>query len=341
MNLRLGLIYMATLLFFATGCKTTKPASKSFIYTFDDSLVPWTQKEFDNKAGKFSFAIISDLWGGYREGILDVAVEQLKLLRPEFILSVGDLIDGGTEDPDQMEKEWAEFNAVINRLDAPFFYVGGNHDLTNIAMREDWAKRYGRRYYHFRYKDVLFLMLDSEDYEVERMQEIFKARAIAIDIMDGRREGNVAKSAYFQMEERRTGEIGEVQSVHFEGVIEENRDVRWTFVLMHKPTWMREDDHGLQRIETALADRPYTVINGHFHNYQLTKRNQRDYITLGTTGGSQRDKSDMSFDHITWITTDDSGPTIVNFKLEGILNKDGAIPADGKDKCFQASACKE
>jgi hypothetical protein len=35
----------------------------------------------------------------------------------------------------------------------------------------------------------------------------------------------------------------------------------------------------------------------------------------------------------------DEGPSIANLRLEGILNKKGEIPADGKDLCFQASAC--
>jgi len=40
------------------------------------------------------------LTGGERERIFEIAVAQLALLRPEFIINVGDLIEGGTEDLD-------------------------------------------------------------------------------------------------------------------------------------------------------------------------------------------------------------------------------------------------
>ena len=42
--------------------------------------------------------------------IFNIAMAQLNLLRPELILSVGDLIDGGTEDREQLIKEWEHFD---------------------------------------------------------------------------------------------------------------------------------------------------------------------------------------------------------------------------------------
>jgi hypothetical protein len=56
---------------------------------------PWTKTEADTSAGKFTFAVFSDLSGGEREGVFEVAIEQLNLLRPELIMNVGDLIDAG------------------------------------------------------------------------------------------------------------------------------------------------------------------------------------------------------------------------------------------------------
>jgi len=105
-----------------------------------------------------------------------VAIDQINLLRPEFILSVGDLINGGTEDRDQLTKEWDSLDNRASKAKAPFFHLGGNHDLTNVVMRKVWSERYGPRYYHFVYQDVLFLMLDSEDYNETRMREIYEAR---------------------------------------------------------------------------------------------------------------------------------------------------------------------
>jgi hypothetical protein len=41
---------------------------------------PWTNLEFYNDPENFQFALVSDLWGGYREGIFDDAVKKLNLL---------------------------------------------------------------------------------------------------------------------------------------------------------------------------------------------------------------------------------------------------------------------
>jgi hypothetical protein len=173
-----------------TACEVSVDIDTSeFDHDLGSDNFPWTHDNFDDANDKFTFAIFSDLYGGERERIFNIAMAQLNLLRPELILSVGDLINGGTEDRAQLAKEWNEFDKEWNEFDAkvsvtraPAFYVGGNHDLTNLTMREVWIERYAARYYHFVYKNVLFLMLDSEDFEEQRMQEIYKARAIALEI---------------------------------------------------------------------------------------------------------------------------------------------------------------
>ena len=321
------------------GCRQQHILTQNIQHDIKAGPFPWSHLDFDNDIDKFSFAVVSDLFGGERPGVFNVALEQINLLRPELIMCVGDLIDGATEDKVQLTKEWTEFESKESKARAPFFYTGGNHDLTNLVMRDVWKDRYGPRYYHFVYKNVLFLILDSEDYQDDKMMELYKARAIALEIRDGKREGNVATTPYFKMEERRTGEIGAEQSAYFQKVISKNPDVDWTFLFMHKPVWLRKGGGNLDLIEAALGTSKYTVFNGHRHNYQHTLRKDRDYIMLGTTGGGQNDKSDMAFDHFTMITMTGEGPSIANLKLEGVLNKEGLIPAKGDTLCFQASKC--
>lgn len=151
---------------------------------------PWSSNVFELEEEDFTFAIISDLNGGEREGVYNTAVSQLNRLDPSFVVSVGDLIDRGTEDSVQLAKEWDSFEKRTAKLNMPFFYLGGNHDLTNSKMREFWKQRFGPRYYHFLYEDVLFLMMDSEDYEEQRMMEIYQARAKALKIINGRMQNS-------------------------------------------------------------------------------------------------------------------------------------------------------
>jgi len=205
-------------LLFACAENKTKPVV--FEHAVSTTAKPWFHENFDNDI--FTFAIITDLNGGERAGVFDVAIEQVNLLRPELIVTVGDLIDGGTENKDTLTMQWDYFDMRAKKAKAPLFHIGGNHDLTNAVMREFWANRYGPRYYHFIYKDVLFLMLDSEDYSPERMQEIYLARAAAIKVMDGPNPEKANDMKYNKMKERVSGEISKEQSEYFTKVLTPN-----------------------------------------------------------------------------------------------------------------------
>ena len=281
-----------------------------------EGTLPWTNENFDASKNKFTFAIFSDLAGGEREGIFEVAVEQLNLLRPEFVINVGDLIDD-TRYRSNTNKKWDSFNSIASKIEAPIFYVGGNNDLSNKIMKEEWKRKYGTTYYHFIYKDVLFLIMDTEDYLKEPVNPFSLTREALV-----------------------SGDIREEQKDYFLDVIKNNQDVVWTFIFLHKPIWLKSEEPEFTEIEEALVDRPFTLFNGHLHTYSHTKRNNRDYIMLGTTGGRQWSKEETSFDHLTLVTVDAKGPSIANLKLDGILDKEGNIPKEGKNLCFHAFECE-
>jgi hypothetical protein len=309
----------------------------SFESNINSGPVPWTHDRFDADEDKFTFAIISDLTGGERETIFEVAAKQLTLLRPELILSVGDLIEGYSEDTALLTTEWDDFDARAMNAAAPLFRAGGNHDLTGEATRSVWAQRYGPLYYHFIYKNVLFLVLDTEDYSDERRREFVRA---GNECLAARARGeDFENMECARMPERFTGNVGPEQSAYFTRVLAEHPEVRWTMLFMHKPVWRDDGDPEFIAIESALSNRPYTVFNGHFHTMSHRIKNGRDYMMLGTTGGGQNDSDEMSFDHITLVTVSDGSPSIAHIRLDGILDKTGRVPNNGEPLCFQASAC--
>ena len=146
-----------SIIIFLASCATHNKIKPTFEHDVVGGPVPWTSDEFEMEEEDFTFAIISDLNGGEREGVYNTAVSQLNRLDPTFVLSIGDLIDGGTEDQLQLAKEWDSFDERTSRLNMPFFYLGGNHDLTNPVMREFWKNRFGPRYYHFVYEGSFIL----------------------------------------------------------------------------------------------------------------------------------------------------------------------------------------
>jgi len=332
----LGPAMIVMVLFLTFACQ---PQRKPFAHDFSTGPVPWLGEKFDHAEGKFTFAIVTDLNGGERPGIFEIAVEQLNLLRPELIVTVGDLVEGASSNADSIHAEYENFDNRARKAKAPLFHVGGNHDLTDPVMRQVWKDRYGAHYYYFIYKDVLFLMLDTEDHTDARRQEIHEARQAAIKTLDGPEPEKARDMRYFKMPERVTGNIGKEQAAYFQKVIADHPDVKWTFLFMHKPVWQREGEGSLQPLEQALSARPYSVFNGHFHAYSHTAKNNADYMILGTTGGHQDETNQNAFDHVTLVTMTAEGPAIANLRLDGILDKTAHLPLNGDSLCFQASRC--
>lgn len=251
-----------------------------------DGPKPWTSLDVDVPTDQFQFAIVTDRTGGLRPGIFSKAVDKINLLQPQFVMSVGDLITGYTEDRAQLLSEWKEFDGMVNRLDMPFFYVPGNHDITNQVMEDLYEERYGSTYYHFVYKDVLFLCLNSED----------------------------------QRRGAGRGSISDEQYAYIEKTLADNEGVRWTMVFLHQPLWEQNDPKRWPDVESLLAQREHSVFAGHVHHYVRYARNNGRYYTLGTTGGGSRLRGPRlgEFDHVMWVTMTDDGPIMANLALDGI-----------------------
>lgn len=333
---RLSLILVVAIASFGCTPSTEQP---DFQHEITGDLRPWTNEAFDAADDKFTFAVFSDLTGGERDRIFEIAVAQLNLLRPELIINVGDLIDGGTEDIGEIDAQWDSFDERADEARAPVFYVGGNHDLSGSVLQGVWDERIGRRYYHFVYKDVLFLVLDTEDNTPERTQEIFEIRQAGIEVYMNEGPAAFEETEYASLPEKSSGNLTVEQSAYFVDAIASNTDVRWTFLFLHKAPWERAEDTNFAPIESALADRPYTVFNGHIHAYEHIQRLGRDYIRLATTGGEHFPDLTMSIDHVTLVTVDDHGVDIANLKMSGIFDKTGHIPLDGDDVCFEMARC--
>ncbi len=289
---------------------------------------PWTHLSFNNHPGQFQFAIIGDRTGGARDGVFERAMTQLNWLQPEFVISVGDLIEGYTEDTAQLRREWDHIDNTVNKLDMPFFYVVGNHDMGNNVMRDYWRSRYGERdYYHFVYKGVLFLALNTEDPPIPLPKEMQDGIAYFKKLL----KENPAKAEQLVKQSMKDGsrgqyelptKISDEQVEYVAQVLKQHPEVRWTFVLMHKPAWVFKHENW-PRIEELLADRQHTVIAGHQHYYQYEQVNGSDYIQMGTTGGSFHRAGPGKMDHVMWVTMTDDGPEIANIALRGLKDRRG------------------
>jgi hypothetical protein len=270
-----------------------RPAAE-FVFKSEERN-PVTHLKLNNDPDEFRFAIVSDRTGSHRAQVFSQAVARLNLLRPHFVVSVGDLIEGGNKPQKKIDAEWAEFDGYVKQLAMPFFYVPGNHDVGHKKTDKVWRERYGRRNYHFSYRNVFFLVLNTDD-----------------------PPGSGA------------GHLGAEQVAWVKDVLKANRAARWTVVLLHKPVWTsaKVATSGWPEVEAALAARPYTVFCGHVHRYHKYVRQGRNYYQLATTGGGSRMRGVRygEFDHIAWVTMKKDGPVIANVLLGSVLPDDLKVP---------------
>lgn len=113
---------------------------------------PWTSQAFQNDPDEFQFVIIGDRTGGANvRKTFEIALGQINLLQPEFVINVGDLIEGYSDDKAALNAEWEALDKLLGGLRMPFFRTPGNHDIANNAAQEVWRDRYGASYYYFVY----------------------------------------------------------------------------------------------------------------------------------------------------------------------------------------------
>lgn len=260
---------------------------------------PWTNLKLNNDPDDFRFAVVSDRTGGHRPKIFSQAMQQLNLLQPEFVMSVGDLIEGYSDKQDKVEAEWTEFQSYVSRLQMPFFYIPGNHDVSNLMQDKVFRDKYRSPYFHFLYRNVLFLCLNSDDPAETTAKE------------------NPHRFSKHQLETMKRA-------------IDENSSARWIFVFLHKPLWNDKDpnENGWLDVEKLLQGKNHTVFAGHVHHYQKFQRNGMRYFSLSTTGGASKLRGPVygEFDHVAWVTMKKNGPVVANLMLDGILDDSLRIP---------------
>ena len=281
----------------AIGAAACVAGAAEFSHELRSDAKPWTSEKFLDDPQEFHFAIIGDLTGGERPGVYAKAVSALNLLRPEFVMSVGDLIQCGGQ-PDA-RKQWASFRARTAKLEMPFFHVVGNHDIWTgfkgmSPQRQQsidlWKEQFGTNtYYSFTYKGCLFICLDS------------------MEVHD-----------YYPPREP----LPEHQLVWAAEQMERKQGARWTFIFLHKPLDFMSDRW--LRFERRIQKHDYTIFCGDWHNHCTAVRNGKKVHMVGTTGGGfdlGATGDDLRYgimDSVTWVTVTKKGPVVSNLALSGI-----------------------
>jgi 3',5'-cyclic AMP phosphodiesterase CpdA len=220
----------------------------------------------------FNFVILGDRTGGHVPGVYGEIVGEINRMGPEIVVTVGDQIEGYTEDRAVLKEQWDEYWKIAGALEAPLYVCPGNHDIYNDVMCEEWKSRTDREpCYSFDYKGVHFVMLDTGRWETS--------------------EDWLAESGYREW-------LEEDLAAH--------KDGRMTVAIYHIPYWYETLAEGEADPlhEILVAGGVDAVFNGHFHTYGHAEYDGIPYTMVGSSGGGIGDEAEYrgAFFHYVWCT---------------------------------------
>jgi 3',5'-cyclic-AMP phosphodiesterase len=227
---------------------------------------------YTSSSDEFHFVILGDRTGGAVPGVYEEAWRQANRNHPDFVISVGDTIEGG--DDLTLDAQWQQIVHIL----APYrryrlFLTPGNHDVWSVASAQAFEK-YSKRplHYSFDYRQAHFTVLDNSRSDTMPAEEL----------------------AYLQKDLQ----------------IHQKKPIK--FILSHRPSWILQvvlgnPDFPLHRLAKRYGVK--YVIAGHVHEMLHFEVDGITYLSIASSGGhlrgSKRYEDGWFFQH-TLVTVRDA-----------------------------------
>jgi len=238
----------------------------------------------ENGQGPVRFIIIGDRTGDHVPDVYEQIVAEVQRLRPDFIMTVGDQIEGYTDDVARLNSEWAEYKQILSPLTMPLHFTPGNHDILTEVQEGVYREQIGDPYYSFDYCGIHFVILDTGRWE-------------------------------------RSDELPADQIAWLANDLEKYASAENTIVFMHKPYWYNTTATGKPDTLHTLfrAFGVDAVFTGHFHEYFAGMYNGIKYTCVGSSGGGADPGPTGLQYHFCWVTVDDDGISAVPIKMGSVF----------------------
>nr|MBD3622044.1 metallophosphoesterase [Sunxiuqinia sp.] len=257
--------------------------NKGFNHQLSGKKVPWTSEPVIS-GDNYRFVIIGDLTGGQEPGVFDYAIDRINDLAPDFVITVGDIIEGYSTDSTEIERQWQDFSRTLDRLEAPFFAVPGNHDVTTNLMLELWQQHWGFDYYSFYVGESLFVVLNSTEPGVDGFSD---------------------------------AQVEYVHSVFLTHPVGSS-----AFVFVHDPFYEMVVKQGYTELNSIFSNHKVTFFCGHEHRYQYREIEKSKHFmlaALASGGAGMRGSTLGEFHNLMQVAVKNDQMKIANIELEGLL----------------------
>ena len=226
----------------------------------------------------YRLVILSDRTGGHQEGVYPSIIREINLIRPDIVVTVGDHIEGYSDDMEAMSAEWDTLLAMLDELDAPVYLTAGNHDIWSDDSEELYQQRTGfDPYYSFDYEGTHFIILDTSRYDAWDQIEEEQLAWLASDLDTTSPEDQI-------------------------------------LVFCHKPFWLMTVGSGRSDPvhELFVEHGVDGVFTGHFHQFFSGTYDGIPYTSVGSSGGHMyraetEPISRGEFFQFCWLTVDEDG----------------------------------
>src|SRR5262245_28890284 len=254
---------------------------------------------------EFRFVMVGDRNGGRIPGLMPQAFREINYLYPDFVISVGDLIDGPTSVNEKIGQFWKEFDDEVALLKSPFVYVPGNHDVWNATSKGIYEERYGQTYLSFNYRCFHFITLDTEE-----MDET------------GRKHDRISGKQLEWLKED----------------LAQNKNARRILVFMHKPIWLTG---GLVEAEKLWQGMPVHVFAGHVHRYSYQEIDGLPHVSLGPIAAGMPEEGDRvgRCRHYLLATVRDNDLKLALIRLGGGLSPETVLEQELPGIRLLADSC--
>ena len=233
------------------------------------------------------FAVIGDRTGGHEPGIHGEIMGEIERMKPDFVVGVGDMIEGYSGDIAAIEEEWKQYAALARTLTMPFYMVPGNHDIWDSTSAELYRKHISEPYYSFDTGPLHFIMLDT---------------------------GRWSTETSFPQE----------QLDWLKSDLEQNRQAEYTIAAYHIPYWIETVAKGQpDRLhDIFVAYGVDAVFTGHYHVYFSGKYDGIVYTGVGSSGGHCEPGLTGLKYHFMWVTADNEGISIAPIEMGSVRRWD-------------------